>query len=77
MSRKEALEKLQNPSMSEEEGEALFCQVAQMLGITREELQSYFDMPKKTYKDYKNTESLFSIGTRGLKFIGVDKLIRK
>ena len=77
MSRKEALEKLQNPSMSEEEGEALFCQVAQMLGITREELQSYFDMPKKTYKDYKNTESLFSIGTRGLKFIGGDKLIRK
>ena len=48
-----------------------------MLGITKEELQFYFDMPKKTYKDYKNTESLFSIGTRGLKFIGIDKLIRK
>ena len=77
MSREEALEKLQKPSISEEEGEVLFCEVARMLGITKEELQFYFDMPKKTYKDYKNTESLFSIGTRGLKFIGIDKLIRK
>lgn len=77
MTREEALKKLQTPPMTEEEGDVLFSQIAQMLEITKEELQSYLNMPKKTYKDYKNLDALFSIGTKSLKFIGVDKLIRK
>lgn len=77
MSREEALGKLKSSPLSDEEGQALFNQVAKMLEISNEELQRYFDMPLKTYKDYKNSEELFAIGAKILKMIGVDKLIRK
>lgn len=77
MTRDEALSKLETLSMTHEEQSALFAQVAQMLEITTDELQSYFDMPQKTYRDYKNSEKLFRVGAKILKITGVDKLIRK
>lgn len=77
MSREEALKKLLLPPLSEEEGQTLFRQVAIMLEIAPEELTRYFMLPHKTYKDYKNSEKLFSIGARIMRTLGVDKLIRK
>lgn len=77
MTREEALSKLQSSPLSNEEGQALFEQVARMLEISSEELMGYFKMPLKTYKDYKNSEEMFAIGAKVLKMTGIDKLIRK
>lgn len=77
MTREEALKKLQEPPLSREEAEHLFSKVASMLEITEEELQSYMDMPLKTYKDYKHQDYLFNIGAKIMYYLKLDKLIRK
>lgn len=77
MSRKEAIEKLNHDPISDEEAKALFSQVAEMLGVTDEELTTYFEMPHKTYKDFKHQDYLFDIGARIMYLLGLDKLIRK
>ena len=77
MLREDALEQLKQPSLSEQEGEELFNAVAEKLEISREELKSCFDMPLKSYKDYKNQEKMFAIGSKFLKILKMDKLIRK
>lgn len=77
MTREEAIEKLKIPPLTEEEGQLLFKQVADMLEIPENELQSYFDMPKKTYKDYKNQDYLFGFGAKMMFMFKLDRLIRK
>ena len=77
MTREEALERLKNPPLSEQEGEELFNMVAEKLEISREELTSYFTMPLKSYKDYKNQEKMFAIGATLMNILKLDKLIRK
>ena len=78
MTREEALEKLKQPAIPEEETTAImFEQIAQKLEISTDELQQYLAMPLKTYKDYKNQESLFAIGARIMRLLKLDKLIRK
>lgn len=77
MKREEALERLKTPPLSEEEGEELFKLIASKLEISQEKLREYFELPLRSYKDYENSEKLFVIGAKILRFIGVDKLIRK
>lgn len=77
MKREEALEKLKFPAISEEDAKHDFEYVATKLGITIQELQSYFDAPNKSYKDYKNNESLFVFGAKILKAIGLEKSIKR
>ena len=77
MTREEALKKLQEPPLSREESEHLFSKVASMLKVSEEELQSYMDMPLKTYKDYKHQDYLFNIGAKIMYYLKLDKLIRK
>jgi N-acetyl sugar amidotransferase len=77
MTREEALAKLAMPPISEEEAKALFNQVAQMLEISTDELQSYFSMPLKTYRDYKHQDFLFNFGAKVMYALKLDKLIRK
>ena len=77
MTRNEAIEKLKNPPISEDEAADLFEQVAKKLEISTEELQNYFTMPLKSYKDYKNQQSLFAIGAKIMYWLKLDKLIRK
>jgi hypothetical protein len=40
-------------------------------------LTAYFEMPHKTYKDFKHQDYLFDIGARIMYLLGLDKLIRK
>ncbi|EKE1149603.1 N-acetyl sugar amidotransferase, partial [Salmonella enterica] len=54
MTREEALERISKPEMDEHFLKQEFEYVAHKLGITVDELQQLFDMPKKTYRDYKN-----------------------
>ncbi|HOS45738.1 MAG TPA: N-acetyl sugar amidotransferase [Smithellaceae bacterium] len=77
MSREEALDRLALPPIPEDEAKALFNQVAQMLEVSPDELQSYFAMPLKTYRDYKHQGYLFDIGARVMYALRLDKLIRR
>lgn len=77
MTREEALEKLQAPAISDEDAKHDFEYIATKLGISVEELQMYFDQPNKSYKDYKNQQSLFDFGAKVLKAIGVERSIKR
>lgn len=77
MIREEALEKLKTPAISDEDAKHDFEYIATKLDISVEELQKYFDQPNKTYKDYKNQQSLFDLGAKVLKYIGVERSIKR
>ncbi|MDM8553315.1 N-acetyl sugar amidotransferase [Desulfococcaceae bacterium HSG7] len=77
MTREDALEKLSNPAIDESEVKHEFEYVANKLGISVEELQSYFDAPNKTYKDYKNQETMFILGAKVMKCLGIERAIKR
>lgn len=77
MSREEALKRLKTPAIGEKDAIKDFEYVATKLGISVADLQMYFDSPNKTYEDYKNQESLFSLGSKILKLMGVEKSIKR
>lgn len=77
MERLEALEKLKKPAYDPSKIEDEFKYIATKLGITPEKLREYFNMEKKFYTDYKNQVSMFKIGAKLLKFIGVERSIKR
>ena len=77
MTRDEAIKKLKTPSFNKETIDEEFKYIATKLGITVKELESYFKLPKKFYWDYKNRQNLFSIGAKILKFLGVEKSVKR
>jgi hypothetical protein len=76
MTRAEALEILKNPPFTENESKELFKSVANKLGISEEELLSYYNLPKK-YLKYRNNSWAFNIGIKLYTFLGLDRRIRK
>jgi N-acetyl sugar amidotransferase len=70
MSREEALARLSKPAYDEEMIKHDFEYIATKLGISVEELQSYMDLPKKTYKDYKSQKSIYKFGAKVMKVLG-------
>lgn len=72
MSRDEALEKLKVPPFDEAVIRQEFEYVATKLGISVAELQGYLDSPKKSYKDYKSQDGIYSVGARVMKFLGLE-----
>jgi len=77
LTRNEALEKLKTPIIPEDEAKELFKLVAEKLNIKESELKSYMELPKKSYKDFKNMKKIIDIGSRALFILGIDKLIRE
>ena len=73
MTREESLEKLKNESYTDEQIKEDFEYVSNKLGITTEELWSYFHAPKKTFKDYKSQENMYNIGASLLIILGIEK----
>ena len=73
MTRDEALEKLSKPAYDPETIHHDFEFIANKLGISVEELQSYFDGPNKTYKDYKSQESIYNLGARFMRALKLEK----
>ena len=71
MTREEALEELAKKPYDEETIKDDFKYIATKLGISTEELQSYFDMPQKFYWDYKNETDFINIGARIAKSLGL------
>lgn len=76
MTREEALQILNSPSLSDKEADELFAQVADKLQISKEELMRYHDMPK-VYKKYRNNAWAFKVGIFLYTLLGLDKRIRK
>lgn len=76
MTRDEALKILEQPPITEEEGKAMFKEVAKRLEISEEELQKYFDMPECTEK-FKSQEKLYNFGIKLYEWLGIETRIRK
>lgn len=77
MTRQEALEQLKLPAYDPSTIDEEFEYIATKLGVTVDELRQYHAMPKKTYKDYRNQEWLFDLGARGLKWLGVERAVKR
>jgi len=73
MTRNEALLKLKKKVYTKEQIDEDFEFVSNKLGITVEELWSYFNAPKKTYKDYKSQENLYSLGAKVMRYFKLEK----
>lgn len=73
MKREDALQRISQPEMTEHFLAQEFEYIANKLDITEEKLQELFEMPKKTYKDYKNKRWLISLGTSLLSKLGLER----
>lgn len=73
MTRDEALEKLKTPAYDEEQIAHEFEYIATKLDISVAELQSYMDAPNKTYRDYKNQQSIYEVGAKVMRMFGLEK----
>jgi N-acetyl sugar amidotransferase len=73
MTREEALEKLKEPMYTQEQINEDFEFVSNKLGITTTELWSYFNAPKRTFKDYKSQQGIYNFGASILKYLGIEK----
>jgi len=77
LNRAEALQKLEKPAYNPETIDDEFKYIATKLGIDVDELRSYFTSKKKFYWDYKNQLSMFKTGAKILKFLGVERSIKR
>ena len=73
MTREQALDRISRPEMDEHFLKHEFEYVAHKLGLTVDELQALFDMPKKTYRDYKNKRNLIGLGANVMRKLGMEK----
>jgi N-acetyl sugar amidotransferase len=75
MTREEALERLSHLPYDEETIGHDFEYIATKLGITVGELQSYMDLPNKTYRDYKSQLRTFVLGTKVMRALGLERRV--
>lgn len=73
MTRDEALKQLESSAYDPENIAHEFEFIANKLGIPVEELLEYFTMPKKTYKDYKSQENIYSFGAKIMRLLGKER----
>lgn len=50
-----------------------FEYVATKLGITPEALQGYMEAPKRSFRDYRSQETIYSIGARAMRMLGLER----
>ena len=72
MSRNEALSELDKLPYDPETISHDFEYVANKIGISTKELEFYFKIPKKTYKDYKSQKYFYSWGSKIYQLFGKD-----
>lgn len=77
LTRDQAIEELRKPSYDPATIDDEFKYIATKLGISTDELWTYFRMPKKTHRDYRNREWMFVLGARILRAIGAEKSIKR
>jgi N-acetyl sugar amidotransferase len=73
MTRDQALLRIARPEMDERFLKHEFEYVAHKLGLTVNELQALFEMPKRTYSDYKNKRAVIGLGSKVMRKLGLEK----
>jgi len=77
MTRDEALRKLEVPAYDPETINEEFEYIANKLEISVDELRHYHQLPKKSFRDYKNQEWLFDLGAKVMKWMGLERAIKR
>jgi N-acetyl sugar amidotransferase len=72
MSRSEALENLKQPPYDDSTIKQDIEFVANKLGISIEELNSYLALPLKSYRDYRSQRWIYYMGARVMKAMGLE-----
>ena len=72
MMREEALERLKKLPYDEETIGQELEYVATKLGINVVELQGYMAAPNKSYKNYRSQESIYLVGARLMRLLGLE-----
>lgn len=73
MTREQALDRISRPEMDEHFLKQEFEYVAHKLGLSVDELQKLLELPKKTYRDYKNKRWLIGFGANAMRWFGLEK----
>lgn len=73
MTREEALKELSHPAYNPDEINHEFEYIARKLDMSTEELRKCFNLPKKTYKDYKNEATIYELGAYILRKLGKER----
>lgn len=73
MTREEALNNLNKPPYDPDTIDEDFNYIANKLGISKEELNSYLKAPNKTYRDYKNQQFIYDLGAMLMRRLGIEK----
>lgn len=77
MTREDALVKLSEPAYDSQSIDEDFEYIATKLGVSVDDLRGYHEMPLKTHREYRNQETLFSLGSRVMKAIGLERSIKR
>lgn len=75
LTRSDALDKIAQPAYPVEEMKQDFEYIANKLGVSVAELEGYRDMPRRTFRDYKNAMTFIDIGTWGMRTLGLQRAI--
>ena len=67
----------EKPAYDPETIEQEFEYIATKLGIKSDELRGYFEMPRKSYKDYRNHQWVFDLGARVLQALGAERAVKR
>ncbi|MCX4028819.1 N-acetyl sugar amidotransferase [Endozoicomonas sp. SM1973] len=73
MTREDALAKLKQLAYDNETINDEFEYVSNKLRISVDELRSYFNASNKTFRDYKNQQSIYDFGSKVLRSLGIEK----
>ena len=72
MTREEALEKLKQSPYDESTIAYDLEYVANKMGVSVNELNSYMDLQKRTYRDYKSQRQIYDWGAKAMKALGLE-----
>lgn len=72
MTRDEALQQLQKPTFDAETIDQEIEFVANKLDMGVKDLRACMTLPKKTYRDYRNTEEIYRVGARVMRAFGLE-----
>jgi hypothetical protein len=75
MTREEALERIAKPEIDEQTMMQDFEYVAKKLDLTAPELQKLFEGKNKSYRDYKNSMALITMGAKIMRILGMEKRV--
>ena len=73
MTREEALQKISMPPYPNEDRIEDQKHIAEKLGVKFDEIENYIQGENKTYKDYKNSYWMISLGLKLARMLGVEK----